>query len=66
VLFAGARLGCTRWLSEAERLALAMALHPRLGADSAMHALDTELLLLLVRVLETPLGIDKCSRTRVQ
>jgi alpha-tubulin suppressor-like RCC1 family protein len=66
VLFAGARLGTTRWLSEAERLALAMALHPRLGADSAMHALDTELLLLLVRVLETPAGSGECSGTRTR
>ena len=66
VLFAGARLGSTRWLSEAERMALAMALHARLGAESAMHVLETELLLLLVRMLETPPGIDERSATRVQ
>lgn len=66
VLFAGARLGSTRWLSEAERTALAMALHPRLGADSAMHDLDTDILALVLRMLETPPSTDQRSSTRIQ
>ena len=54
VLFAGTRLGCVLWLSEAERTALVMALHPRLGAGSPMHMLEAELLAMLVHILETP------------
>jgi hypothetical protein len=59
VLFAGARLGCVHSLSEAERTALAMALHPRLGADSAMHALEPDLIMLLVHMLEKPASTNE-------
>lgn len=61
VLFAGARLGCVRWLSEAERTALAMALHPRLGVRSLLGMLEPELVEMLVHMIETPAGA--CAET---
>jgi hypothetical protein len=46
-----AQLGSTHWLPAPERTAQAMPLHPQLGTNSAMHALEKEVLLLLLRML---------------